>query len=116
MQAVYNIKGKTVGWLSYRDLYDLTGAFIGFIKDHVVYNLKSEFCGTLRKSVFRDKKGLVVAFIKGAKNTPSLPALRPSTSEPSKKSKPSLKPTGSAPSRRSDRLQWSNLDWLRFIS
>lgn len=116
MQAIYNIKGKTVGWLSYRDLYDLSGNFIGFIKGHGVYNIKSEFCGTLRHSVFRDKRGLVVAFMKGAKNTSALPALISPTPEPSKKSKPSLKPVGSQPSRRSDRLQWSNLDWLRFIS
>jgi hypothetical protein len=116
MQAVYNIKGKTVGWLSYRDLYDLSGTYIGFIKGHGVYNIKSEYCGSLRHSVFRDMEGLVVAFMKGAKNTPALPALKPSPSESSKKSKPSLKPVGASPSRRSDRLQWSKLDWGRFIS
>jgi hypothetical protein len=116
MQSIYNRKGKTVGWLSYKDLYDLTGTFIGFIKGHGVYNLKSEHCGTLRQSVFRDKEGLVVAFMKGVSKTPVLPALKPSPPEPPKKSKPSLKPVGASPSRRSDKLQWSKLDWGRFIS
>lgn len=116
MQSIHNLKGRTVGWLSYRDLYDLSGTYIGFIKGHGVYNIKSEHCGTLRQSVFRDREGLVVAFMKGAKNVPTLPALKPSPPEPSKKSKPSLKPIGATPSQRSDRMQWSKIDWDRFTS
>ncbi|WP_461589707.1 4-fold beta flower protein [Winogradskyella sp.] len=116
MQAIYNSKAKTVGWLSYRDLYDLSGVYIGFIKDHGVYNLKSKYCGSLKQSVFRDDKGLVVAFMKGAKNVPVLPALRPTPSQPAKKSKLSLKPIGSVPSPSSLKLQWSKMDWSRFIS
>ncbi|WP_420868344.1 4-fold beta flower protein [Aestuariivivens sediminis] len=116
MQSIYNNQGKTVGWLSFRDLYDLSGTYIGFIKGHGVYNMKSKYCGTLRQSAFRDREGLVVAFMKGAKNTPVLPSLKPSPSEPPKKSKPSLKPTVTPPPRKSDRLQWSKIDWDRFIS
>lgn len=116
MQAIYNTKGQTVGWLSYRDLYGLSGAYIGFVKGHGVYNIQSEFCGSLKKSVFRDWEGLVVAFMKGAKNSPVLPALKPSPLEPSKKSKPNLKPIGSVQSAKSNRLQWSKLDWNQYIS
>lgn len=116
MQAIYNNKGQTVGWLSYRDLYDAYGDYIGFIKGHGVYNLKSKHCGSLKQSVFRDDKGLVVGFMKGAKNTPLLPTLRPTPSEPSKKSKPSLKPVGSIPSPRPFKAQWSKIDWSHFIA
>lgn len=116
MQSIYNQKGRTVGWLSYRDIYDLSGAYIGFIKGHGVYNIKSEYCGILRQSVFRDKEGLVVAFMKGAKKMPILPALKLSPSEPTKKSKPSKKPIGATPFQKSDRIQWSKIDWGRFIS
>lgn len=116
MQAIYNNKGQTVGWLSYRDLYDLKGNYIGFIKGHGVYNLKSKYCGSLKQSVFRDAAGLVVAFMEGAKKVPTLPALRPTPPEPQKKSKPNLKPTGSAPSRKSDRVQWSKIDWSKYLA
>ena len=116
MQAIYNKKGKTVGWLSYRDLYDTSGAYIGFINGHGVYNLKSKYCGSLKQSVFRDAAGLVVAFMEGAKKVSSLPALKTSKHEPTKKPKPALKPIGSVPSPRSFKTQWSPLDWNQFIA
>lgn len=116
MQAIYNKEGETVGWLSYRDLYDPFGAYIGFIKGHGVYNSKSQYCGSLKQSVFRDAKGLVVAFMIGAKKVSYLPALRTSPNEPTKKPKPVLKPIGATPSPMSFKTQWSRLDWSQFIA
>ncbi len=116
MQAIYNNRGRTVGWLSYRDLYGNSGTYIGFIKGHGVYNLKSECCGSLKQSVFRDTNGLVVAFMKGAKSISNLPSLKPSPSEPTKKLKPSLKHVGTAPSRKSDKMQWSKMGWNKYIA
>lgn len=116
MQAIYNKQGQTVAWLSYRDLYDTSGAYIGFINGYGVYNIKSKFCGSLKQSVFRDANGLVVAFMKGAKKVSSLPALKTTPHEPTKKTKPVLKPIGSSPSLGSFKAQWSRLDWSQFIA
>ena len=116
MQAIYNKQGKTVGWLSYRDLYNLSGTYIGFIKNHGVYNLKSKYCGSLKQSVFRDENGFVVAFMEGAKNVPTLSTLKTSPTEPMKKSKPSIKPIGTIPAPKLNRLQWSKINWNSFIA
>lgn len=116
MQAIYNKQGQTVAWLSYRELYNTSGAYIGFINGHGVFNLKSKYCGSLKQSVFRDAGGLVVAIMKGAKKVSSLPTLKTSPHEPTKKPKPVLKPIGSVPSPRSFKAQWSQLDWSQFIA
>ena len=116
MQAIYNNKGKTVGWIADKDIYSLKGDYIGFVQDHWVYNLKSKCCGSLKQSIFRDLQGKVVAFVKGAKQLSYLPALKPTPSKPSRRAKPVLRKVANPPAVKPAKKIWSALSWSQYIA
>ncbi len=115
MQAIYNQQGRTVAWLSSKDLYDIKGYFIGYLKGNAVLNRSSEHCGTLKQSFFRGRDGYVVAFLDSAKKGPVLPAKKPSPPKPSKKSKPLVKSSPTTPSAKPFKSRWSKLSWDDYI-
>ena len=115
MQVIYNKQGRTVGWLSGKDLYSTNGYFIGYLIDNAMYNHKSQYCGTLKQSFFRDMGGYVVAFLSGAKNGPALPSLKSLPSKPTKRVRPSTKVGPPAPAPKPRKYVWSKLEWEAFI-
>jgi hypothetical protein len=116
LTPIYDKSGRVCGWLSNEKIYDLRGHATAFISRSGAFNLRGRHLGTFDSGNFRDHRGAVVSWIKGAtggplKPVPSIPPIPPIASIgpiPPIPPIPSIPPIGS--------MSWSGMNWDGFIS
>ena len=114
VEPIYDRSGKVVGWLKGDDIYHLNGSHASTINSRNVYGHAGQHFGVFDKGLFRDHRGGVVAFIRGAQGgpvlpIPSVPPIPPIPSIPPIPAIPSVPPVPAVPS-----LGWG-IAWKQFI-
>src|SRR5689334_10424103 len=73
MKPIYDRRGKVVAWQRDTDIYHLNGSHAGVINRQNVYGHRGQQLGVFKSGLFRDHRGGVVAFVRGASGGPVLP-------------------------------------------
>jgi hypothetical protein len=73
MEPIYDSAGAVVAWKRDDDIHDVHGRAIAFLSNKNVAGYNGKHLGVLDKGFFRDHRGDVVAFMRGATGGPVLP-------------------------------------------
>jgi len=116
MQAVFDRRGVTVGWIDDERVLDLRVQHRAFVRGSALFGYDTRYLGTFSGGFFRDRAGNAVAFIRGASGGPllpltQLPPIPPLAPLPPLKPLAPLAPLAPWPS-----LSWSKLSWEDFLS
>ena len=115
MEAIYDRKGKLVGWLEQDIVYSGVGCPRAFMRGGAVYSFGSAYLGWFDRGYFRDSAGAATAWTRGARGGPATPA----PTEPSERpflqfallpSLPPLPPLRPVPSQA-----WSAVAWDDYL-
>ncbi len=115
MEPIYDRAGRVVAWQRGTDIYHLNGSHAGVINGANVYGHRGQQLGVFVKGLFRDHRGGVVAFLRGATGGPVLPVpsvspVPPVPSVPPVPAVPSVPRVPAVPS-----LGWGQ-EWQQFIN
>lgn len=115
VEPIYNRTGQIVAWQRGTDIYHFNGAHAAVINGTNVYGHQGQQLGVFQNELFRDHRGGVVAFMKGALGgpvlpVPSAPPVPPVPSVPPVPAVPSVPRVPAVPS-----LGWGQ-EWDQFIS
>lgn len=119
MEAVYDKNNRLVSWMNSdtRNVFDTNMTWVGFVSSENFFSTNGHWLGAFKNNSFVDKKGKVVAYIRGASPKSILPPIRPlkplTPIRPLKPLKP-LKPL--TPLRPLPPLGgWSMLSWDTYL-
>ena len=73
MSPIYAQRGQVVAWLTHGDIYDLQGHHLAVLVGENVHGHNGQHLGVFRHGWFRDQRGAVVAFTRGADGEPARP-------------------------------------------
>ena len=115
MDPIYDRSGHVVAWLRGNDIYNLNGSHAAVLNRQNVYGHRGQQLGLFGNGQFRDSRGGVVAFMRGAtggpvKPVPSVPPVPPVPSVPPVPAVPSVPRVPAVPS-----LGWG-IQWQEFIA
>jgi hypothetical protein len=101
MEPIFDRSGSVVAWLRDSDIYHLDGGHAAVLNGDNVYGHRGEHSGVFKNGLFRDHRGGVVAFIRGASGgpirpIPSIPPIPPIPSIPPIPAIPSIPPIQAA--------------------
>ena len=75
MEAIFDATGKPVAWLYQRQyVIDRSNVCRAFVRERLVFSADRRVLGEFADGYIWDARGEAVAFIRGAKNGPNLPA------------------------------------------
>ena len=115
MEPIYDRAGRVVAWHRGKDIYHLNSTHAGVINGVNVYGHHGQQLGVFKNGLFRDHRGGVVAFVRGATGgpvlpVPSVPPVPPVPSVPPVPAVPSVPRVPAVPS-----LGWGQ-EWQQFIN
>jgi hypothetical protein len=116
MHALFNSRGKTIGWYSNFCFYSRDGReVVAWLHDDMVFAAGSRLLGIVRSDFIYDRNGYAIAFVNGASNgpvtpLPEVPPIAPVTTIPPVKPVPPVKPALPV-----FHLSWSSLSWEDFL-
>lgn len=116
MEPIYDRQGRVVGWLDdEKRVRDLRGKVIGVTRDDAVHGRRGQHVGYFNDGHFRDHRGKVVAWMRGAtggptKPTPMTPPIRPIPQIPPIPAIPAIRRIRAVPT-----LSWSTLGLIDYL-
>ena len=116
VQPIYDRSGRVVAWLSDSDIYNLRGRHSAVLHGgQDVHGHRGQHLGVLDSGLFRDHRGRVVAFLKGARGGPVLPVAQVAPVRPVRSVRPVRAVRAVPPVRAVRSLSWGE-SWSQFIS
>jgi 4-fold beta-flower domain-containing protein len=94
MEPIYDRIGRAAAWRHDNDIYNLDGSHAAVLNGPNVYGHRGQQLGVFGNGLFRDGRGGVVAFMRGATGGPVLPELSVAPVPPV----PSVPPVPAVPS------------------
>jgi hypothetical protein len=115
MEPIYDRSGRVVAWRRGNDIYNLHGLHAAVLNGPNVYGHRGQQLGVFGNGLFRDSRGGVVGFMRGAAGGPVLPVpsvapVPPVPSVPPVSAVPSVPRVPAVPS-----LGWG-VHWQEFIN
>ena len=116
MLPIFDPRGSVTAWLRDNIIHGLDGAPKAFIQGENIINYTGIHCGFLKNGFFRDHKGNITAFMKGAADGPMTPPARIPPVAPIPGVAP-IKPAAPIPPAAAmPTFLWSKLSWDAFIA
>ncbi len=116
MQPIHDSAGAVVAWKRENDIHNTRGEAVAFLSNRNLVSYKGRHLGVFDKGLFRDYRGDVVAFMRGATGGPVLPVpsevpVPPVPAVAPVRPEPPVPPEPAVPS-----LRWSSLSWEEFVA
>ncbi|HZF71041.1 4-fold beta flower protein [Sulfuricurvum sp.] len=115
MKPIFNRHGRTIGWLYNGVIYDRNNCSRAFIRDSSVFTYDAQYLGVIKQGIFRDKRGLCIAFLDEASNDPMLPIPVITPAPPILPDPPATPIPPMAPEDSPASYYWNPLKWEAFL-
>jgi hypothetical protein len=109
MDAIFDRTGQTVAWRKADVIHRLDGKAVAFVWERTLYALTGSYLGWLEDGVYRDARGRILAFERGATGGGILPLPEPEPIKPLPELRPQLPRFAPAPRRAMRSLNWSDV-------
>ena len=115
MEGIFDLDGRTVGWLNEEAIYDVDGTPVALLRGTAAYNFLGEQFGFFVSGFFFDGDGNAVGFTRDAQGGPFKPQVQVSPQQPVFDALP-VTPTLANPEIPPvPTLFWSEFNWDEFV-
>lgn len=115
MKPIFNRHGRTIGWLDNDVIYDRTNSYRAFIHEGNIFTYDARHLGIINQGIFRDKRGLCIAFMDEASGDPMLPIPEITPAPPIPATPPATPIPPIPPKIYAASYHWNPLKWEAFL-
>ncbi len=116
MAPIYNRAGRVCGWMDADTIRDMQRRGTALISGTSVVGVRGRHLGRFMDGNFRDSRGAVVGWVKGANGGPVKPVAAVAPAPPAMAVRPARPATSAAPIAPVGSTSWSAMTWERCVS